>query len=806
MSFGNQINYKQLLDRHKHIRVPQIQRDYAQGRPAEKEVRESFLMTLKDALDKPADDQSLPLNLDFIYGSVEGEGMTRFLPLDGQQRLTTLFLLHWYLAWKDDQWASFAMLFVDGARARFAYSVRQSSNEFFDQLVNYRPTLTPGEVSSMRPDGKGMVSEMITDQPWYFRNWRLDPTIQAVLNMFDAIHEKFRWSTGKFTRLLSEDQPAITFQLLDLENFGLSDDLYIKMNARGKPLTPFETFKARYEQDLIDQLPGETFLIGDQAFGVSEYIARRMDTTWADLFWEHRSSESDLYDEAFMNVFRAIALVTRDPESSKYLQDFSKLRIKGRPPSYSDFHSYNWLDSEFTRTLMSLLDSWCGSSGVTFPFLTDDEYLNERTLLEKVILNGANLSYTDLAQFLAYVLFIKKHQGKIDQIAFQEWVRIIRNLALNSDYNRPDDFRRSARGIMRLLEHSGDILSHLASDEETAAGFSELQLSEEKMKAQLLQADDDWRELIVRAELHGYFRGQIGFLLDFSGVFEKSSNSEVKAWEASDHAVVQAAFNRHLNVAEVMFSPTGLADIGEYRWQRALLSIGDYLLSRGRNRSFLVNSSAEEASWKRLLSGTGSRGRTPRNILKALFNKLTPEEEISGQLDDIVAETKDVEAWREEIVKCPSALGYCDSKSIRVDERDHIYLLKRTQMNGAHAELFTYCLYDKLRRGDIELSCFSERYVSVNDTYTEPHLWLRCHRKNLNMVLKIEPSDHSEKYIARVSEPGDDPVLVDLLKGVGFEEKNSLYQLLVERLHLEDLLREVDATINAHVHEKNATQ
>ena len=92
MSLDNQIIYKQLLQRHGHIRIPMIQRDYAQGRPAESAVRELFLRALEEALRKPADDPTLPLNLDFIYGSVEGDGKKRFLPLDGQQRLTTLFL------------------------------------------------------------------------------------------------------------------------------------------------------------------------------------------------------------------------------------------------------------------------------------------------------------------------------------------------------------------------------------------------------------------------------------------------------------------------------------------------------------------------------------------------------------------------------------------------------------------------------------------------------------------------------------------------------------------------------------------
>ena len=92
---NNQINFKQLLDRHGSVCIPIIQRDYAQGSEEEKEVRKDFLQAILAALVKPEGDPSLPFNLDFIYGTVEEE--KRFLPLDGQQRLTTLFLLHWYL-------------------------------------------------------------------------------------------------------------------------------------------------------------------------------------------------------------------------------------------------------------------------------------------------------------------------------------------------------------------------------------------------------------------------------------------------------------------------------------------------------------------------------------------------------------------------------------------------------------------------------------------------------------------------------------------------------------------------------------
>lgn len=714
MSFGSQINYKQLLKRHQHIRVPMIQRDYAQGRPAEIEVREEFLRTLKDALVKPANDTSLPLNLDFIYGSVEGDEETRFLPLDGQQRLTTLFLLHWYLAWKDDQWTAFEELFLSEGHSRFAYSVRPSSNEFFDVLVAYRPDASPQDITSL--------ADMIADQPWYFRSWRLDPTIQAVLHMLDAIHAKFGGSSGLFERLLDEEQPAITFQLLDLENFGLSDDLYIKMNARGKPLTAFETFKARYEQEMVSHLQGEKFSIGDQTFDGADYVARRMDTTWADLFWRHRNRGSDLYDDAFMNVFRAVALITRSPESPQYLRDFAMLRTGDNTPLYTDFHSCRWLDEEFTRTLVCLLDSWCGNGGKLCRLLPDGRYLSEKELFRKIVTNGANLSYTDLVQFTAYAQFIVEHQDGIEAEAFQEWMRVVHNLALNTGYNRSTDFQRSVRGLAGLIEHSENILTHFSTADKPATGFSELQIAEEKLKAQLILGHESWRTNIDRAEGHGYFRGQIGFLLDFASVAAKSSESGPGDWDTAEHVDFQVAFARCMELAEAMFSAEGLNDSDTHPWKRALLCLGDYLLPSGRNRSFLVNSMTEEASWKRLLSGSG-HAAAARNILKNLFNRLSLEKPIAEQLDKVIEGAEHFDPWRDAIVRCPAIFEYCKRSSIRVDEYETIYLLKHSQMNGAHAELFTFCLYEELRSAaamDGLSPLKLMEYYFVNETAIEP--------------------------------------------------------------------------------------
>jgi hypothetical protein len=796
MSHDSQIIYKQLLDRHGRIQIPMIQRDFAQGRPAASAVRDLFLKALGDALHKPIDDPTLPLNLDFIYGSVEGQDETRFLPLDGQQRLTTLFLLHWYLAWRDEKWADFEDMFVDGRRAKFTYDVRPSSNEFFDQLVCYRPTPRPEDI----PEQKDLITALITDQPWYFRSWRLDPTIQSVLHMLDALHDKFASSSGLFARLIDENHPAITFHLLDLKDFGLSDDLYIKMNARGKPLTPFETFKARYEEKLKSQPIEETFDISGQKFSVAaDYVARRMDTAWADLFWKLRDPNSHQFDEAFMNLVRAVALVTRNLDDEGYVDDVKMLRSTRELSSYTDFHEHGWLDERFTLTLIHLLDSWSSGSGTFSRFLPDTSYFNERAFFDKIALNDPSPSYSEIVQFAAYVTFVDKYHDSIDSAAFQEWfqewMRIGYNLSTNTIYNRPEDFQRSIRGLDELLENAHDILKHFAQADKGIAGFYEPQIAEEKLKAALILAEDAWRSLIDRAEGHAYFRGQIGFLLDFCGAFAEAANDlEPNLWEPEKHAVLQAQFERYLTLAEKTFSGSGLIDPGEYRWQRALLSIGDYLLPRGSNHSFLVNTATDETSWKRLLRGTGTIHPEPREFLKQLWDQLNPNEDLVPQLERIIQDTHEIESWREALIHCPRAFGYCEKHYIRKHDSDTLYLLKKIILGGFHAELFTYYLYHKLEHA---FTILQPSYQSVPDLYSEPHIQLSCNIQDI--VVRFSVFNENGGYRIKIAKNVCTEIkkLEDILKTAGYSETDDFFQNWSARSDIEAHLKSLDEALNS---------
>ncbi len=119
-------NFKALSEQNYSIEIPIIQRDYVQGRDSEKakEVRKNFLDDIFLALAK-----NEKFHLDFVYGSLEEN---KFIPIDGQQRLTTLLLLHWYFSKKEKK--NFII--------KFTYKTRVSSREFCDILFNFKIDFT----------------------------------------------------------------------------------------------------------------------------------------------------------------------------------------------------------------------------------------------------------------------------------------------------------------------------------------------------------------------------------------------------------------------------------------------------------------------------------------------------------------------------------------------------------------------------------------------------------------------------------------------------------------------------------------
>ena len=290
-----------------HVTIPMVQRDYAQGRTSVdvNRVRERFLTAIKNYLLQPDGNHEV-MKMDFVYGEIEKvwsktekDKLEKIVitPLDGQQRLTTLFLLHWYAAKKNlIHKEDYAFL------EHFTYDIRPSSRDFCTHLLAFTPFFS----SSIR--------EQIIDQYWFMGDWHNDPTILSMLTMLDAIKDKFS-DVDNLWSLLTGTDDRVVFFFLPLAENGLSDELYIKMNSRGKKLTPFEHFKAEFE-DLYERDSEESIAIN-----------HKFDVEWADMLFSYRDNE-DLTDKEFMRYFFYISHILCYQQSiEKSTDEFELIKL-----------------------------------------------------------------------------------------------------------------------------------------------------------------------------------------------------------------------------------------------------------------------------------------------------------------------------------------------------------------------------------------------------------------------------------------------------------------------------------------------
>ena len=711
---GKQMSFAELFEEFQDVQIPIIQRDYAQGRIGHEELRSDFLSALKQALEKEGNEPIAPLDLDFVYGSIfdsnkPSKGKS-FAPLDGQQRLTTLFLLHWYLAWKDDKVADFQGRFLQYDRSRFAYEVRPSSHDFFNRLARNVPTEPPTTVQSL--------STLIEDKPWFFRSWRYDPTIDSALRMLDDIHRTFANSIGYYQRLIDPEHPRITFQLLELKYFGLSDDLYIKMNARGWPLTPFENFKARLEQHLDRWLHGETRLLHERTVAIGEYFSHQMDTTWADLFWKRRNLGTNLYDDEFMRLIKAVAMVSMDPDADTTENTLIELRSVKSPVSFARLVETGCLNEKMLRTCVSVLDywDWEEQSGLS----------DGRAIFDDV--TSRELPYAELVKFGAFSAFVRSHSLPPDRENLARWQRVIFNLVENSDIERPRDFVDVMKSLAQLEPHADRILEYLAEGSDVPA-FNRQQVREERIKSTLILKETGWKEHIFKAEAHGYFEGQVEFLLKFSGVLDHwLASKNALLWSNAEDREAQAAFGHYREVAEVVFDGSGLRRFPDFKWERALLAIGDYTLAYGKNHSFLQDRSGEHRpTWKALLRGdmTDSINNKKRQLIKTILDEIDLDGGVDASLERVIEKRTVAQPWREMLVRDPELINYCWEKMFRHIGRGAVYLIRRKQTNSTHVELYSYYLYRVLLSQKESLSPFGLAYIDANSEDYIPFARLR---------------------------------------------------------------------------------
>lgn len=642
---GKVYSFWELLNNH-NVEIPIIQRDYAQGRIGKEELRNNFLSALYDALN-----DNKRIMLDFIYGSNKNNV---FQPLDGQQRLTTLFLIYWYAALKEN------MLFeeIKNILNNFSYETRASSREFCQSLVNKHINII---------DFKGKLSDKIIDSSWFFLSWKKDPTIDSMLRVIDDIHNKFS-SIDSLWNKLTSDQFLIGFYFVELEHIGLTDDLYIKMNARGKLLTTFENFKALFQKYINDNN-------WDNDKDFANTFASKVDSEWTDLFWKHR--KNNIIDDAFIRFISTISMIQLVKE--KTTERYEKIRklqedYESIKPNYFTKDGYDYF-YKCIEVYRKVFDEKIDTK-IDFPLWQHTPVDN---LFSALVYEGSNASYTQKVLFFAQTEYLKRVEN-FNKELFLDWMRVVRNIISRGDVERsgkrpaiirsPEAFDGVINLITELSDGCQDIYSFLKSNNVTSS-FSREQIREEKLKANLINEDINNKKIIFNIEDTNFCQGRIDFIFYCINYRKVGDNFDLNIFKKLQNVIYQYLdediTNNFRRALLTISDDNGNYKFYDYWWS--------WSYSVNANKRCLIDKYRELEYY---IYGNYKERDHFKKYIKKLLLKLT-EKEIENIIEDFTP-PPDMPNWKIKLIKEPSLLNdKCKSHYIAIPEDESCCFLLKSQ-------------------------------------------------------------------------------------------------------------------------------
>lgn len=319
---GNNYTISQLFcgDNDKII-IPDLQRDYCWGNPDNNLVK-GFVEGLLEM------DYKQPITMGLIYGYYDEFTVNHLQLCDGQQRLTTIFLILGVLN-RNLGFTKYNHLLMssfelenDDKEPYLQYAIRESSLYFLSDLtVNY--FLTKGIDSVAK----------IKSQPWFLNEFSVDPTVSSILNAIRTIEECLVGKNEAELKTLGDFiESKLEFLFYDMGNRENGEETFVIINTTGEPLSATQNLKP-----LIIDWNQEKYPDVAKSWEEME--------TW---FWQNRNRQETEYphtaDEGmncFLNVVRLLHCETEE-ESYNTIGSEEKFPYKNIPfgEIYDAFNVY----------------------------------------------------------------------------------------------------------------------------------------------------------------------------------------------------------------------------------------------------------------------------------------------------------------------------------------------------------------------------------------------------------------------------------------------------------------------------------
>lgn len=534
------------------IQVPYYQRDYAQGRIDNgriDNIRKVFVEEMYGAI---MGFNNKECHLGLVFGSYD-ENEKVFIAVDGQQRLTTVFLLHWYVAWRENKLNDYKEKLLN-----FSWDTRSYSSQFVELLFKIRPL--------------GNVIDSIKTNSNYFSVWENDPTVKGMLTMLEEIEKQYPNDILLCSQLFSNDC-KIKYDILKLEKDS-DGKTYLKMNSRGRSLTTFELFKSKlldkYKPNFGHKFDNEwlSFMIKISATSDSQF------------------SDPDIPFMNFINEYTYLQLKLKSgSDIANNYKEFTDAKVKGELTDvpFISFDKYNGaFEGDCLEYFEKSLD-WICQNYENIKLIDNKIRFSDSRFFIDAIIKDNNPNFTHRAKLFAVFKYAElTGYDQIDTELYEKWTRVFRNLVANTDIDGSN-----IGGICKAINKidNSDIYGYLSNGGEISA-FTKDQVAEEIAKAKQIlyvapRSDGkSWEEIIIEAENYAFFKGAIRFLFtqkDIGDDFEYFDTKWINAQEYFDKDGVKDGKEKFKSNALLMKSLLANCDDFEHKIKNHFEFSNDYV-------------------------------------------------------------------------------------------------------------------------------------------------------------------------------------------------------------------------------------
>lgn len=496
---GETYTLAELFSGNRRIIIPDLQRDYCWGdkihTSERKELVSGYLMTLIQQYEKKSPDVE-KLNLGLIYGY---EVPANHIQLcDGQQRITTLFLLLGFLNKKSKKNAFQTYLMsdyelLDDKEPYLQYSIRETSLYFLSDLVCHFFLQDPSDKE--RVDNVNDIESC----SWFFNEYRTDPSINSMIKALNIIDNTLKNRNSDWCILFGDFLiNRLTFMYYDMENRKNGEETFVVINTTGEPLTQTQNLKPLVVTDDINKGYSST---------------NGIDKDWEEIetwFWKNRNNGNDTADAGFTEFLRWVSIIKlaekTDSDSSKQI---SEILSEGK-------YSFNYSEIPFSE----IYDYWKAVERVFNSSFFEKKFLSpaEREIsTDEVRYKVKALTQIDCFRLLPLIAYCKRHICDINDKNATRLYHFIYNLSQLNNIQR--NVNTLAEKVIQIALECDDVLQLL--DPTYKDKFSDMILTDEELlKLQIIKNNISERDEIEKAfwnaQTHPIFKGEIRPLVDWT--------------------------------------------------------------------------------------------------------------------------------------------------------------------------------------------------------------------------------------------------------------------------------------------------